>query len=83
MLPNESPNYTRCMELLPLILDSQASVEDSDFFHKHAADWPEVLDCYEKEKAFRDTLKAKLGRFTAPEDLLGNIRQHVNLQNIS
>ncbi|MEM9671199.1 MAG: hypothetical protein AAF992_01310 [Bacteroidota bacterium] len=82
MLPKESPQYTRCMELLPLILDSQASIEDTNFFHQYAANWPEVIDCYHKEKAFRDALKAKLGRFVAPEDLLINIRQHVKLQNI-
>lgn len=82
MLPKESPQYTRCMELLPLVLDSQASIEDTDFFHKYAVNWPEVIDCYNKEKAFRDTFRAKLGRFVAPEDLLSNIRQHVKLQNI-
>jgi hypothetical protein len=70
------------MELLPLILDSQASTEDINFFHQYAANWPEVIDCYNQEKAFRDALKAKLGRFVAPEDLLSNIRQHVKLQNI-
>lgn len=82
MLPKESPQYTRCMELLPLVLDSQASTEDTNFFHKYAINWPEVIDCYEKEKAFRETLRAKLGRFVAPEDLLINIRQYVKPQNI-
>jgi len=82
MLPRESPQYTRCMELLPLVLDSQASTEDTKFFHQYAVNWPEVIDCYNKEKAFRDALRAKLGRFVAPEDLLSNIRQHVKPQNI-
>lgn len=81
MLSKDSPHYTRCMELLPLILDSQASLEDTDFFHQYAANWPEVLDCYHSEKAFRDTFRTKLGRFMAPDDLLSAIRQHVKLQN--
>lgn len=81
MLSKDSPHYTRCMELLPLILDSQASLEDTDFFHQHAANWPEVMDCYNKERAFRDALKTKLGRFMAPDDLLSTIRQHLKLQN--
>ncbi len=83
MLPKDSPQYSRCMELLPLVLDSQASTEDTDFFHKYAVNWPEVLDCYEREKAFRDALKAKLDRFVAPQDLRHIIREHVNPQNIS
>ncbi|WKN44497.1 hypothetical protein [Tunicatimonas pelagia] len=83
MLPKDSPHYSRCLELLPLVLDSQASTEDVDFFHQYAVNWPEVLDCYEKEKAFRETLKIKLGRFNAPDDLLSDIRKHINPQNIS
>jgi hypothetical protein len=82
MLSNDSPHYKRCMDLLPLVLDSQASLEDTDFFHAHATNWPDVIDCYNKEKAFRDAFREKLGKFMAPDDLLANIRQHLKLQNI-
>ncbi|MEQ9437779.1 MAG: hypothetical protein RIG62_01980 [Cyclobacteriaceae bacterium] len=83
MLSNDSSHYERCMELLPLVLDSQASLEDVDFFHTNAANWPEVLDCYNREKAFRDALREKLGRFLAPDDLLVDIRKHIKPQNVS
>lgn len=82
MLSKDSPHYSRCMELLPLVLDSQASIEDADFFHQYSVNWPDVVDCYEREKAFREALRAKLDRFVAPEGLLSNIRKHVNTQNI-
>ena len=82
MLPKDSPHYSRCMELLPLVLDSQVSIEDADFFHQYSVNWPEVVDCYEKEKAFREALRTKLSRFAAPDGLLSNIREHVTHQNI-
>lgn len=65
------------MELLPLVLDQQATSEDMDFFHQHSVNWPDVMDCYNKEKAFRDAIKSKLGILPAPEDLMESIRQRV------
>lgn len=73
----ENNHYRRCMELLPLVLDQQATSEDMDFFHEHSANWPDVMDCYNKEKAFRDAIKSKLGILPAPEDLMESIRQRV------
>ncbi len=76
-LTKESTQYKRCMELLPLLIDEQATSEDLDFFLKHSVNWPEVQDCYKKEKAFREAIIAKLGIMPAPEELLESIRQHV------
>ena len=83
MLSRESNQYKKCMELLPFVIDSQASFEDTNFFHQHIVNWPEVVDCYQNEVAFREALREKLGKFVAPEDLLTNIRQHVRLQTVS
>ncbi|WKN33453.1 hypothetical protein PZB74_08925 [Porifericola rhodea] len=76
-LSRESPQYKRCMELLPLVLDREATTEDVDFFHNHVKHWPEVLDCYEKETAFRLAIKQKLGSLPAPEELLTSIRDRI------
>lgn len=76
-LTRESNHYKRCMELLPLIIDQQATSEDIEFFHKHSVNWPEVLDCYHKEKAFREAIRSKLGILPAPEDLMESIRQSI------
>ena len=83
MLSRESDQYKKCMQLLPLVIDSQASLEDTDFFHQHIINWPEVIDCYQNEVAFREALREKLGKFVAPEDLLTNIRQHVRVLAVS
>ena len=83
MLSRESDQYKKCMKLLPFVIDSQASSEDTDFFHQHIVNWPEVIDCYQNEVAFREALREKLGKFVAPEDLLTTIRQHVRVQTIS
>ncbi len=76
-LNRESTQYKRCMELLPLLIDQQATSEDLDFFHEHSVNWPEVKDCYEKEKAFREAIIDKLGIMPAPRELMESIRQHV------
>ena len=83
MLSKESDQYKKCLELLPLVLDSQASSQDTEFFHQHIVNWPDVIDCYQNERAFREALRDKLGRHVAPEELLSAIRQHVRLQKVS
>ena len=80
MLSKESDQYKKCLELLPLVLDSQASSQDTEFFHQHIVNWPDVIDCYQNERAFREAVCVKLGRFVAPEELLSTIRQHVRPQ---
>lgn len=76
-LTKESLHYKRCMDLLPLIIDNQASSEDKAYFHTYAINWPEVLDCYEKETAFREAIRTKLGMLQAPSDLMENIKQRI------
>ena len=76
-LSRESPQYKRCMELLPLVLDQQATSEDTTFFHRYAKNWPEILNCYEQETAFRLAIRQKLGTLVAPEDLLNDIRNSI------
>ena len=83
MLSKESDHYKKCMDLLPMVLDSQASAEDTEFFHQYIVNWPDVVDCYQNEKAFREVLRQKLGRAVAPEELLTAIRQHVRPQKVS
>lgn len=73
-LSKESPHYKRCMELLPLVLDKEATAEDTSYFHQYAKNWPDILECYEKETAFRLAIKQKLGSLPAPQELLNNIR---------
>lgn len=76
-LKKESAHYKRCMDLLPLILDNQATSEDIEFFHTYVVNWPEVMDCYEKEKAFREAIRTKLGILPAPQELMESIKQSI------
>lgn len=76
-LTKESPHYKRCMDLLPMILDNQATLDDTEFFHTYAVNWPDVMECYEKEKAFREAIRSKLGILPAPQDLMDSIKQSI------
>lgn len=76
-LSKESPHYKRCIELLPLVLDKEATEQDTSYFHHYAKNWPDILECYEKETAFRLAIKQKLGSLPAPEELLTVIRNRI------
>ncbi len=76
-LTKESPHYKRCMDLLPSLIDNQASSEDVTYFHTYVVNWPEVLDCYQKETAFREAIRNKLVMLPAPEDLMEHIKQSI------
>lgn len=76
-LSRESPHFKRCMDLLPLVLDKEANDNDTRYFHQYAKNWPEIMDCYEKEAAFRLAIRQKLGTLPAPDELLTNIRDRI------
>ncbi len=76
-LSRESPHFKRCMELLPLVLDKEATDEDAKYFHQYARNWPDIQDCYDKESAFRQAIKQKLGTLLAPDELVSSIRDQI------
>jgi len=64
----------RCLELLELITDEEASPEEVKHFHNHIN---ECLPCYESynlEKSIKEMLQTKLEKKQVPDDLIQSIK---------
>ena len=67
----------RCLELLELITDGEASPEEEKQFHNHI---DECLPCYETfnlEKSIKEVLQTKLEKKQVPDDLIQSIKQKI------
>ncbi len=67
----------RCLELLELITDGEASQEEERQFRKHV---DECLPCYESfnlEQSIKEMLQTKLEKKPVPDDLIQSIKQKI------
>lgn len=67
----------RCLELLELITDGEATPEEERQFRKHIDD---CLPCYETfnlEQSIKEMLRTKLEKKQVPEDLINAIKQKI------
>ena len=67
----------RCLELLQLITDGEATPEEETQFHKHI---DECLPCYETynlEKSIKEMIQTKLEKKQVPEDLIRSIKSKI------
>ena len=67
----------RCLELLEMITDGEASPEEEKQFRKHI---DECLPCYESfnlEQSIKEMLQTKLEKKPVPDDLIKSIKQKI------
>lgn len=67
----------RCLELLQLITDGEASPDEEKEFRNHIN---ECLPCYESynlEQSIKELLKTKLEQKQVPDDLIESIKQKI------
>ena len=67
----------RCLELLELITDGEASAEEEQQFQKHIDD---CLPCYEAfnlEQSIKEMLQTRLEKKQVPDDLIKSIQQKI------
>jgi len=67
----------RCLELLQLITDGEASPEEEKQFRTHV---DECLPCYEAfnlEQSIKEMLQTKLEKKQVPEDLIRMIKRKI------
>ncbi len=73
----EPEAYEKCMQLLPFVLDEEATAEETEYFYQCIQNWPWVIEYCEAEKALRETIKAKLAYMAVPVGLADAIKQKV------
>ena len=67
-------NFDKCYEILKLIVDDQASVEQQKYFNEHKESCMHCLKEYNLEKEIKQMLKRQADWQTVPSELIDTIR---------
>jgi anti-sigma factor (TIGR02949 family) len=67
----------RCLELLELITDGEASPEEQRQFRKHIDDCLPCYETYNLEQSIKKLLRTKLEKKQVPDDLIYSIKQKI------
>ena len=66
--------HEKCMELLELILDGEASDQDKQYVNSHVERCMPCYRAYNLEKEIRKVLKNNLHQKPVPDDLVNSIK---------
>jgi anti-sigma factor (TIGR02949 family) len=69
--------FERCLEILHLILDNEASKAEEDYLNSHIEGCMTCFEQYEVEKQIRILLQTRLDQKQVPDDLASIIRSKV------
>lgn len=67
----------RCLELLEMIMDGEASPEEEKHFQKHINDCLPCYETYNLEASIKQLLQTKLEKKQVPEDLILSIKSKI------
>ena len=70
-------DFDKCIRILNLILDDEASSDQEDFFYSHIEKCMVCFSHYNVEKQIRELLKRKLQKKNVPEQLAIDIRNKI------
>lgn len=81
-MENKSENsqckeFAKCMEILHLMLDNEASSEQEQYVTDHIDSCMVCFEQYEVEKEIRDLLKSKIQNQPVPDDLINQIKSRI------
>ena len=74
------PEEERCLELLRVVLDDQATEEESEFVHKHIDVCYKCYQNYDLENTIREALKRKVQNLKVPDNLVKEITNKIDLK---
>lgn len=69
--------FKKCMEILHLMLDNEASHEQEHYVNEHIEQCMVCFEHYEVEKHIRELIKTKLANMPVPEGLANQIRTKI------
>jgi len=75
----ECGEFSKCVKILNLILDNEATVEQETYVHEHIESCMVCFEQYELEKNIRDLIKTKLANMPVPEGLANQIRSKIQI----
>ncbi len=68
----------KCLKLLQLILDGEASEFETHYFNSHIEDCMSCFEHYNLEKTIRQVLKTKIEKRPVPAELIQSIRSKIS-----
>lgn len=69
--------FDKCLRILNLMLDEEASPEQEDYFYGHIDNCIVCFSHYNVEKQIRKLLRTKLQKRTVPSELVTEIRSKI------
>ena len=70
----ECKESKKCMEILQLLLDGEATNDEEQYYLKHIDCCMPCYEYYNLEKAIKEILQTKVARKPVPQDLVENIK---------
>lgn len=77
-LVNTSEGYSKCMEVIQLILDGEAKEDDLAYFKNNISCCDKSMEHYKFEQEVRKNIKEKLAQICPPDNLDDCIREKIN-----
>ena len=77
-LVNTAQGYSKCMEIIQLILDGEAKEEDLNYFKSNIECCNKSMEHYKFEMEVRKNIKENLNEICPPENLEDCIREKIN-----
>lgn len=69
--------FNKCLEILYLMLDNEASEEQEDYLNKHFEKCLFCFEQYEVEKQIRELIKTKIAKMPVPAGLATSIKTKI------
>lgn len=67
----------KCLEVLDLILDNEATLEDQVFFNEHIEECIVCFSQYNIEKQIRELIRTKVRKQPVPQELVSAIKNSI------
>ena len=78
MQTTKCPEVEKCLELIHLVLDSEASSEQENYLTEHLEMCIQCLENYNIEKEIRTALRNRLENKKVPIDLISIIKDKIS-----
>ncbi|MFT6852195.1 MAG: mycothiol system anti-sigma-R factor [Cyclobacteriaceae bacterium] len=69
--------FSKCMEILHLMLDNEASPQQTTYVSEHIHECMLCFEQYEVEKQIRELIKKKLANVSVPQGLADEIKAKI------
>ena len=78
MQTTKCPEVEKCLELIHLVLDSEASSEQESYLAEHLEMCIQCLENYNLEREIRTALRTRLENKKVPLDLINTIKNKIS-----